>query len=159
MTEPRRARATILAGWLFADLFLVLLIAALSGLPTRSAPVSPTPPPTVSPTAPARPAGLDPTRLDFGIPLSPDDFRAGARDELVNQVNAELANRSFDNRRIGFVIILARDDRDHAQRAVDTATDALGLLQERSPAFVAAQGLGYWNGNDGNFEFKIFFLD
>jgi len=151
----------MLAGWLFADLFLVLLVAGLSGLPTRSAPVPTEPPPivTTAPTAPPRPAGLDPTRLDFGIPLSPDAFRAGARDELVNQVNAALADRGFSQRRVGFVIILARDETANARRAVETSTDALALLQSRSPAFAAAQGIGYWNGNEGNFELKMFFLD
>jgi len=157
-----RSRLTMLAGWLFADLFLVLLIAGLAALPAKTSakPVKPpgSPTPTPSPTATHR-LGIDPNYLSFSISLSPDAFRAGARDQLVNEVNSQLGRLDPDHRLIGFVLVFASDDPNQAGRAVHTATDAFHLLHRQSPDFSAAAGLGYWGGGGNNFQFKVFLLN
>lgn len=123
-----RSRLTMLAGWLFADLFLVLLIAGLAALPAKTSanPVKPpgSPSPAPSPSA-THSLGLDPHYLAFSISLSPDAFRAGARDQLVQDVNSELSRLNPDHRPVGFVLVFASDDPNDAGRAVRTATDAV----------------------------------
>jgi hypothetical protein len=167
VTAQNRSRMTMLAGWLFADLFLVLLIVGLAALPAKSSIECCEPPPTTSPSttpppssSPQRPRqGLDPNHIDFTIEFSPADFRNGARDELVTLVTAELDRRNPTRRSVGFVLVFASDDRNNVARAEVTATDVLNLLHDRSPIFVSSTGFGYWNGNHNNFEFKVFLLN
>lgn len=61
----------MLAGWLFADLFLVLLIAGLAALPAKSSTAA-GPTTTTSPTTSTTPhnQGLDPKYVSFTIPLA-----------------------------------------------------------------------------------------
>lgn len=161
-TQPHnRSRLTMLAGWLFADLFLVLLIAGLAALPAQSsATLQPPPPKPTTTTTPPHNQGLDPHHLDFDIPLTPDDYRNGAADQLVAQVEAELAQQDPNHRLVGFVLIFASDDQGHISRAVDTATDAVNVLRGQSGLFTSSTGLGYWGGNATNdFQFKIFLLN
>ncbi|MGW4064355.1 hypothetical protein ACWEGE_39130 [Amycolatopsis sp. NPDC004747] len=151
--RQNRSRLTMLAGWLFADLFLVLLVAGLAVLPggatPQPIPVTPSP----------RPVGLDPNHVDITIDLSPNAYRAGGADTLLGLVNAALGQRNPGNRQVGFVLVFASDDAGHVQRANDTATDVYGMLRARSPVFANASGLGYWNGNHNNFDFKVFMLN
>ena len=154
-----RSRLTMLAGWLFADLFLVLLVAGLAALPARTAAkptVSASPTPT--PTATHRP-GLNPHHLDFTISLSPDQYRAGAGNQLLSEVNSRLASMDPSHRLVGFVLVFASDDQNDAARADKTATNAYNLLHQRSPYFSVSTGLGYWNGDNNDFEFKVFLLN
>jgi hypothetical protein len=157
-----RSRLTMLAGWLFADLFLVLLIAGLAALPAKTSanPIKPpgSPSPAPSPSA-THSLGLDPHYLAFSISLSPDAFRAGTRDQLVQDVNSQLSRLNPDHRPVGFVLVFASDDPNDAGRAVRTATDAFNLLHSQSPDFASAAGLGYWGGGGGDFEFKVFLLN
>lgn len=155
----------MLAGWLFADLFLVLLIAGLSSMPGRAqAPVpcpsaSPPPTPTASPSPPpTRPPGLDPAYLTLTVALSPQAFRAGGRNRLVDLVNQELSAQNPEGRRVGFVLVFASDDAAHAGRAVQTATEAVTLLRRDSRGFETAAGLGYWGGAGNVFELKVFLM-
>lgn len=163
MTAGRRSHLPMLAGWLFADLFLLLLITGLAALPARSVD-QPQPSPSVSgrpsPT-PTRtpPPGLDPKYVDFTIPLSPDAYRAGRVDELVRLVENRLNRLDPRHRRVGFVLVFASDSRDNIARAQATATDVVELLRRRSRAFASSAGLGYWNGDRDNFQFKVFLMN
>ncbi len=152
----------MLAGWLFADLFLLLLVAGLAALPARGTPDPeasgsasgfPSPPPT-----PTRPPGLDPDYLTFTLSVSPDAYRAGAEARLVRQATAKLNAKNPERRKVGFVLVFAADDRNNAGRAQDTANDVVDSLR-RSPAFAGSAGLGYWNGKNGDFELKVFLLN
>ncbi|WP_132123844.1 hypothetical protein [Actinocrispum wychmicini] len=154
---------TMLAGWLFADLFLILLVAGLTTLPAKSSgePATRKPTPTAPPTPPppAHPVGLDPNHIDLTVAMSPNTYRAGGADALLAQVNAQLDQKDPTHRAVGFVLVFASDDQAHVQRANDTAEDVFQLLHTRSKVFAAASGFGYWNGNHNNFEFKIFLLN
>lgn len=152
----------MLAGWLFADLFLVLLVAGLAALPAKSAdkPPPPPPPPSATTSPPAsHPIGLDPRHLDFSIAITPTAYRAGGQDELLREVNAQLDQMDPTHRPVGFVIVFASDDQGHIQRANDTAAQVFDLLHAHSPVFASSTGFGYWNGNHNNFEFKVFLLN
>lgn len=159
----------MLAGWLFADLFLLLLLTGLAAAPARddgrtgpSTPVTTSPqgtrPPAPKPVT-SRPPGLDRDYLSFTVNISPVRYRAGARLEMLRQVGAELKRQNPRGRKVGFVLVFASDDRDNVQRANDTAADVVRLLQARTQLFAGAAGLGYWNGPHDNFEFKVFLMN
>ena len=159
----RRSHLPMLAGWLFADLFLLLLLTALPATPVRKDPTAnpsasgaarPNPKPT-----PTHAPGLDRKYLSFTVNLSPDRYRAGARAEMLQKVAAELKKQNPKGRKVGFVLVFASDDQGHVQRANDTGADVVKLLQARSPLFAGAPGLGYWNGPHNNFEFKVFLMN
>lgn len=125
----------MLAGWLFADLFLVLFIVAFASQPTVAVPK---PNPVVShaahkssrPKRPKRPKepqqkqqkkpkkkhrqGLQSAPVDFRLPVSPTDLdsadpavRDRARTQLLQGVHRELARRHLLGRKAGFVLIFA----------------------------------------------------
>lgn len=160
-----RSRLTMLAGWLFADLFLLLLVAGLAALPAKTSvkPVKPNNSPTSTPTptpTPTHHQGLDPNYQTFDISLSPDAYRAGSHSQLVSEVNAQLNRLGLTHSKIGFVLVFATDnDPNQAERAIITATDAYNQLHRQSPEFADAAGLGYWGGAGSDFQFKIFLLN
>lgn len=144
----------MLAGWLFADLFLVLLLTGLAELPPKDTSArSPSPTPTAT-----HETGLDPHHIDFNIEISPSDFRGGAQDRFVTSVEEALDRRNQTKRPVGFVLIFASGPSGGADEAQRTATSAFTLLHRRSPAFASSTGLGYWSGSGDHFEFKIFLL-
>lgn len=153
--RSRRTRPAMLAGWLFADLFLVLLLTGLAELPPKDAAKTPASRP--SPTR-THETGLDPHHIDFNIDISPSDFRGGAQDRFVKSVDKELAGRNRTKRPVGFVLIFASGPSGGADEAQRTATSAFNLLHRRSAVFASSTGLGYWSGSGDHFEFKIFLL-
>lgn len=154
--RSRRTRPAMLAGWLFADLFLVLLLTGLAELPPKDT-TKPISGPSPTPTA-RHESGLDPHHIDFNIGISPSDFRGGAQDRFVKSVDEELARRNRTKRPVGFVLIFASGPSGGADQAQRTATSAFNLLHRRSAAFASSTGLGYWSGSGDHFEFKIFLL-
>jgi hypothetical protein len=74
-------------------------------------------------------------------------------------VNAKLSRLDPAHRPVGFVLVFASDNQSHVARAQNTATQALKLLERRSPAFASATGLGYWNGSGNSFKFRVFLLN
>lgn len=105
-----------LAGWLFADLFLVLFIIALGMLPVargNDAKPKPEPSPTESEKTPQRgPGGIDPRYRSITVKLgsgatgrAPTATGLTAKDaqKVRDAVRAEM-KRTADGRRIGMVI-------------------------------------------------------
>jgi hypothetical protein len=172
---PRnRARLTMLAGWLFADLFLVLLITGLAALPAKphtgnSNASGHRPPgkgahPSPTPTA-THNQGLNRTPITFTIPLPADDYQ-GQQSTLLSEVKSKLQRYDPGNRLVGFADVEAYEGSpDDAGFATSTASSALALLQGHSPLFAQAVGIGAWNGaSDINgttygFFFRIFLLN
>jgi hypothetical protein len=154
-----RVRLTMLAGWLFADLFLVLLIAGLATLPAKPSGSDQSPSPSPSP-APSKTheVGLDPAHIDFNVDVSPSSFRGGSHKPLLDKVNSELRRRDPSGRQVGFVLVFASGPQGDAGTAVQTATKAFKLLKSQSRLFANSTGLGYWSGDGDHFEFKIFLL-
>ncbi len=164
----------MLAGWLFADLFLVLFIVAFSSQPTTPVP-SPTPTrtptptssPTPTPTPKPVPVGLDQNPLNFVVNVSPVDVdnpatRAAALTRLLNGLKAQLASQHLDGT-AGFVVIFATSvtsNSDPVDEAVKVANSVLPVLrQQDGSVFGRAGGEGFWGGAAGNyFHFQIFFF-
>ncbi|WP_183064439.1 hypothetical protein [Streptomyces sp. gCLA4] len=123
--DSGRPAGTYLAGWLFADLLLVIVLVVLGSEMPAAAP-DPDPPPTPTATAPApvtatpdpsrspsptpsdtsRPGGLDPVTVSVGIRLDPDALIAGSPSEtaeLARQVNEEI--KRYAGRTAAFVMV------------------------------------------------------
>ncbi|MFJ8112679.1 hypothetical protein [Streptomyces sp. NPDC096132] len=125
MRRPGRPPTPYLAGWLFADLLLVLLLVVLgsqtgttdgideagrtpSALPTSGG--SRSPGPTSSPTATRtpRPAGLDPTTQSITVAADADAVIAGSAGAVASvrrQVDRQIAR--FGRRTAAFVMVFA----------------------------------------------------
>ncbi|MFE6905673.1 hypothetical protein [Streptomyces erythrochromogenes] len=117
--DSRRPGGTYLAGWLFADLLLVIVLVVLGSevpaaapdpRPTATATAAPNPShsasPSPAPSDTARPGGLDPVTVSVGVRLDPDALIAGRpseTDELTRQVNEEI--KRYEGRTAAFVMV------------------------------------------------------
>jgi hypothetical protein len=177
-------RVPMLAGWLFADLFLVLFIVAFASQP--SAPLSkpkvptsthsptpsaaPSPSPTLSPSPSPKPAsiGLEQTPQNIVVQVSPiavdnPATRAAALVQLISSLHKQLASLRLTGGTAGFVIIFATsvtDNPDPVDEADKVADSVLPVLKTQDAAlFGRASGEGFWGGANGNyFHFQIFFF-
>jgi hypothetical protein len=157
MGRPPRNRLAMLGGWIFADLFLLLLLVGLAGLPAAG-PVSPTPGPTATSSAGEREGGLEEEPVSFNVEVTPAEFRAGGsgRERLAEGVKDRLEKLGYQDRTPGFVLVFASGPEPGPAKA--TATAAFDMLHGEGRSFAPASGLGYWSGNGDHFEFKVFFL-
>lgn len=167
----------MLAGWLFADLLLVLFITAIASLPAppvvanNGIPVktpSPSPSPTLTtptPTPTPTPTSvLERSPHTIDIDVSPSDVndpasRDAAIATLLSELQQKLAAQGLRGRRAGFVLVFAYGtaDSNGIGQAISAAKTVLHAIQAKEPGFSQASGLGYWSGT-GNFELKIFFF-
>jgi len=167
-------RVPMLAGWLFADLFLVLFIVAFSSQPSVPAakPTS-TPTPTVTHSASPSPSpsqlGLEPTPVNAVIMVSPAAVdnpatRTAAVRELFAGLNGWLRDHHLLGRSAGFVVIFATSvagASDPLDEAVHVAQTIVlpDLKNQDSATFGSASGEGLWGGGSGDFfHFQIFFF-
>jgi hypothetical protein len=171
----------MLAGWLFADLFLLLLITGLAVLPAkpktaRSSPALTTssPHPSTSPGTPTvspSPSATATHRRGLNAPvvltvkLSAENYQAN-KDLFLAEVKDAMKAADPRDATVGFAEVEAYEPTpDQAGFATDTAKDALSLLQRKSPLFAVAQGIGGWdgastvNGKQYGFMIRIFLLN
>lgn len=158
-------RTTLLAGWLFADLFLVLVLVGLASLPVTTKEGTPAHSP--SPSATAEPPERDRLRkrpVDFDIEIPPARFRDSGRQaamrELLSKIDTELAERRLTESRAGFVLVFASGPQEATGVAQDTAERIYQSLRRRHEVFRDSSGVGYWAGaNSDHLEFKVFFYE
>ncbi|MFJ9548155.1 hypothetical protein [Streptomyces erythrochromogenes] len=150
--DSGRPGGTYLAGWLFADLLLVIVLVVLGSEVPAAAP-DPHPSPTAAATAApdpsrssspspadtARPGGLDPVTASVGVRLDPDALIAGRPSEtaeLTRQVNEEI--KRYTGRTAAFVMVFGTV---RSGGAVDTgrsdayATAVARQLPQAAPRF------------------------
>ncbi|GAA2372940.1 hypothetical protein [Nonomuraea africana] len=163
MRRADRMRTALLAGWLFADLFLVLVLVGLASLPVTTEDAAPTstPEPTVTAEPPERDR-LEKLPVGFAVEIPPARFRdagrrAAATRELLRRIDAELKARDLTGRRAGFVLAFASGPEPGA--AQRTAEVVYQDLRRRHKVFRDSSGLGYWTGAGDHLEFKIFFFE
>jgi hypothetical protein len=173
----------MLAGWLFADLFLVLFIVAFSSQPSvpavkpaarptptvsHSASPSPAPSRTPSPAPKPTPPGMEPTPVNAVIMVSPAAVdnpatRTAAVAKLLAGLNGWLRDHHLLGRSAGFVVIFATsvagasDPIDEATR-VAQAIVLPALKKQDSTTFGRAGGEGLWGGSGNFFHFQVFFF-
>lgn len=139
---------SLLAGWLFADLFLVLFVISLASLPPkhpspRTSTSSPPPPPPVR--------VLDPP-VNFYIPAS------SATSGLIAALKHDLVTRHLLGRQAGVLLVFAPGPLSGVSQAINTANSVIGIVRSKVSGFSGVQGSGYWSGSGNSFHFKIFFF-
>ncbi|MGB8021918.1 MAG: hypothetical protein WCF04_11870 [Candidatus Nanopelagicales bacterium] len=134
----RPAERSLLMGWLYADLLLVLLIAALGGisLPGSERPGS------ERESSDAHPQGLDPNPLLLSIDVDSLDLLHGRRAverrfqrDFSVELTSALAERglSIDESRVGFAITFGFNRQiGTAQRIAAAANEQARVAQERA---------------------------
>jgi hypothetical protein len=158
-------RTPLLAGWLFADLFLVLFLIGLASIPLRSATPKPHPPrphPTVKPT-PTPPRVLDRTPVSFLVDVPPTEFQnqateGAAKSQLLGALNQKLDQLHLQGKQAGFVLVFASGPQSGIDQAVATANSVVNIVRTRDSTFSEASGLGYWSGSGDYFKFVVFFF-
>jgi hypothetical protein len=155
----------MLAGWLFADLFLVLFIVAFSSQPTVAKTTSAAHQATEKPGA----QGLESTPVDFDLPVSPDDLDSSdpdvydaAKAALLSGVHSELAAKHMLGDRAGFVLVFATSvegSTDPIDEAIKVATSVISMLKYGDPTIFPSGtgGEGLWAGSGDYVQFQIFF--
>lgn len=99
-----------MAGWLFADLLLVLSIIFVTASTTsrQQAKTPPTPTLVSTPTPTQPPQALDSRPLDFTVMVNPSQLsQPDTIASVENQVNQSLYQSNDSNRQVGFVLTLA----------------------------------------------------
>jgi len=155
-------RLPALAGWLFADLFLVLFIVGLASLPAKPPANQISPSPSPSPT-PTLHQVLDRTPVSFNVGVPPASLanpatRAVATAKLIRILDQALARRHLLGRHAGFVLVFASGPVTAIGVAIDTANLVVRILRGRDQVFAGAGGAGYWTGAGDAIELKIFFF-
>jgi hypothetical protein len=152
-----------LAGWLFADLLLVLFVVSLASLPILPKPkarAAPHPHPTPHPAA-AEVLDRVPVSIPVHVPpIEVEDgaSRAAAIAQIMAMLNHQLALEHLTNRRAGFVLIFASGPLDGTGPAITAAKAVLDAISRGSGVFHNTSGAAYWQGAGNFFEFRIFFF-
>ena len=167
LRQRRPARIPVLAGWLFADLFLVLFMVALASVPSASLAVKLQPIKPVASKHPAHPkraksATLGMTNVPTNICVSQDSS------SIVADFNAQVKGARMGGRKVGFILVFATGA--DPSTATTMATQVLSLIKKTDPdraSFADTGGEGLWGGesdsctavNDGtdNYHFQVFF--
>lgn len=153
------SRTVLLAGWLFADLLLLLLVIALGSLPREertSASATGTPSPTTSGSASPSPSERQAER---GLVLKPCSFlvSTGSAHSVTRQFGTQLKKAGVAGRTAGFVLSFgtaptAGPGQAAAEKVNSQITGAL-------PRFRHAPKRGYWKGGaSGKVRIDVFFL-
>ncbi|MFI9831304.1 hypothetical protein ACIHIX_26915 [Streptomyces sp. NPDC051913] len=173
-----------LAGWLFADLFLVLFLVVLGmvasdGTGAAGAKKSPKPSSSPSPSAspsPSRtakgPTGLDPKGHTIAVSLSSgatgrasgkgNNLNAADRKKIVAALDKEM-RASGDGRRIGMVITFGVAPQSMLGAATDLAEDVNATLKSRRPQAFCGGNVGtrpFWSGGSADrVEIELYYIN
>ncbi|MER6025689.1 hypothetical protein [Streptomyces sp. NPDC001851] len=146
-------RTMLLAGWLFADLLLLLLVIALGSLP-REHRTGATPKPG-TPSSP--PPSTQPA--ERGLVLKPCSFtvRTGSAGSVRKQFGAQLRGAGVADRTAGFVLSFGTaPDPGPGQEAADRVNS---MITGGFSHFKHAPKRGYWKGGpSGKVRIDVFFL-
>jgi hypothetical protein len=172
-----------LAGWLFADLFLVLFLVVLGMVAsdgTGETGAKKSPKPSVSPSSSASPSpsrtakgptGLDPKRHTIEVSLSSGatgraagsgGLNAADRKKIVAALDKEM-DKSGDGRRIGMVITFGVAPQAMLGAATDLAEDVNATLKSRRPQAFCGGNVGtrpFWSGGSADrVEIELYYIN
>lgn len=159
--RPGRAgvgRTVLLAGWLFADLLLLLLVIALGSLPKEERHKPPNPSPTPSETATASPSQSAQV-AEQGLVLKPCSFtvKTGSAASVRGQFTKQLRSAGVDGRTAGFVLSFGTAPEPGPGQAAAERVNS--VITKEMPRFRNAPKRGYWKGGpSGNVRIDVFFL-
>ena len=162
---PHLLRVPMLAGWLFADLFLVLFVVVIAAQPSVSTATSKAAHPIGNPAhqLPAQLA-LDRRPVEIDVNVAPADLidpalQAQAARQLLHSLKAALTARKLSGLQAGFVLVFASGTEAKINSAIASANAAIQLIRSRDQAtFGGAGAEGLWRGHGDYFEFQIFFF-
>lgn len=171
---PRGPSPVHLAGWLFADLLLVLFVAVISTMPANSESSSALASPTGSPSMtlpsskPAEPSlpvldlAGEQLELNVDVPaMLRGEIDGPAATQVLNQMNTALAAHGWQHRRAGFVLSFGvAPSADYGDGlAARVASQVNVILSRRLTAFQGIQSRAYWDyGQVGKVRMEIFFF-
>lgn len=153
-------RLPLLAGWLFADLMLLLFVLSLSFAPIEStaSPVKPRPTPTVSPPVIPRQRVLDQHYFEFQVNVSlpelqPGDSGNAAARQLIRGTDAQIAmlvaqHPALRGKAVGVTVIFGAGPIDAINTATTEAGTAGAILHAADPEFHQASVLPLWTQSD-----------
>jgi hypothetical protein len=153
-------RLPLLAGWLFADLFVVLFIIGLASgyVPLNQLHKTPPASPSPSPTPSATPQPLmqrTPDTIDIDVGATElQQLYANASDD--GQLLGALKSKASGHGKAGFVLVFLPGTDPHTAQLAAQAL--FGKLPSQDPpVFGESSGEGLWNGDVNYAEFQIFF--
>jgi hypothetical protein len=149
-------RPALLAGWLFADLFLVLFLVTLASLPSSPHKQNSPPPPPPPPRALDKP-------VSFTLNVQPSAIqdpatKSAADTQLVQALEGKLAASHLAGRQAGVLLVFASGPPDGIDQAIANANSVISVVRARVPGFGQVSPKGYWSGAGDDFEFEIFFF-
>ncbi|MDT7845196.1 hypothetical protein [Streptomyces justiciae] len=172
-----------LAGWLFADLFLVLFVVVLGMVASDGAGetgAKKSPKPSASPSSSASPSpsrtakgptGLDPKRHTIAVSLSSGatgraagsgGLNAADRKKIIAALDKEMG-KSGDGRRIGMVITFGVAPQAMLGAATDLAEDVNATLKSRRPQAFCGGNVGtrpFWSGGSADrVEIELYYIN
>lgn len=171
-SRPRRASVVHLAGWLFADLMLVLFVTSFSSI-VLAAPPQPVPthtthsaPPSPSPSVSLMPRQqvlvLNPQQFYIqvdGAAMAHHVTTGQVARDIVDQMNSQLADRHFQNAKAGLIETFGYSY-DSPRTGQDEADSINAILAAGVPSFAGALTQSYWNqGDDNTAEVEVFFFE
>ncbi|GAA3967777.1 hypothetical protein FOF52_10270 [Thermobifida alba] len=165
-----RAPAVHLAGWLFADLLLVLFLVSLSAQNAPEAPEPPPPPPPklLSPDSCEFTVRLgngfdvDPDRVvaELGRILSDPDDSDFNTDDGHGEPSDKCREHLTEQREIGFVIAFGSGSNQQIGAAKEFAAEVVEIAVAEIPQFEGAKYRELWTGGSpGAVELSVFFLE
>jgi hypothetical protein len=173
--KARRAFAPHLAGWLFADLLIVLFLIALVSIPPTTAESKPAPSLSSSPSrtfaaspspgVPKKPV-LDLKSVNFEVKkLDVKGLIAGqdpAEADLLSKFQAELKSQNAHNRRAGLILAWGTaPDYKHDNRIADRmATKLIAVVAAKVPNFKDVASRSLWaEAPVGSVQVEVFFFE
>ena len=157
------SRVPLMAGWLFADLCLVLFVVGMGAAPTVLPHRHIVPVKTTRAAAKPKPLALERRPIDIWVNISPSNFSSQgvssqAASELLSSLRQQIAAQHMSGHRAGFVLLFASGSISATSQAIDSADTVLRLIRSRDGSvFGQASGEGLWNGQGDDFHFQIFF--
>ncbi|GIH10882.1 hypothetical protein Rhe02_89490 [Rhizocola hellebori] len=165
--RQRKLFAPHLAGWLFADLLIVLFLVALVSVPPTVAKPTPSASASSKPSpAPSKPPVLNLKSVDFWVRgVNVNLLLAGndsAAQNLVQKFNEELRRNNVQNRRAGLILAFGTAPAHNYQDSLATrvAGKLVEVVSQRVEKFrFVASRLLWTPGDPGDIRVEVFFFD
>lgn len=171
-TRPHRRGVVHLAGWLFADLMLVLFVTSFSSIvlaapahpvpPTRSATPSPSPSKSLMPQKPVLVLNPQPFYINVdAAALAANVVTGQVAQNIIDQMNSQLDARGFRNAKAGLIETFGyTPSQGSASRGQAEAASINKIITGGIPSLAGALTQPYWGGGDDNkAEVEVFFFE
>ena len=172
--RPRESmRLPLLAGWLFADLMLLLFVIGLSFAPVQSAVVNgkptatPTPTPTLTPAPTPTPTQRVLNRTYYtvyvNVPLPELSPGSSAAARLIHGADAKIsqlarAHPELAGKDVAVAVIFGAAPLGNINAAISEAKTAGNILRAKDATFGQASFLPEWTSGASNFVEMILFF-